>query len=57
VRARWHAAIDAGLDMVATDQYKDLAGLLRPLGPSGDYRTFTRPNINPVSTSTGCPCF
>jgi hypothetical protein len=28
-RIRWRAAIDAGVDFVATDQYEDLAGILR----------------------------
>ena len=28
-RVRWQAAIDAGVDMIATDQYEDLAALLR----------------------------
>jgi len=30
VQQRWRAAIDAGVDFVATDQYEDLAALLRP---------------------------
>jgi hypothetical protein len=32
VRVRWQAAIDAGVDMIATDQYEDLAALLRQSG-------------------------
>lgn len=28
-RVRWQAAIDAGVDMIATDQYEELAALLR----------------------------
>jgi hypothetical protein len=32
VRVRWQAAIDAGVDMIATDQYEDLAVLLRQSG-------------------------
>ena len=31
-RVRWQAAIDARVDMVATDQYESLAELLRPIG-------------------------
>lgn len=30
VRQRWQAAIKAGVDLIATDQYEDLAALLRP---------------------------
>jgi len=29
VRARWHAAIDAHVDLIATDQYEELAALLK----------------------------
>jgi hypothetical protein len=29
-RVRWQAAIDAGVDLIATDQYEELATLLRP---------------------------
>lgn len=29
-RLRWQAAIDAGVDLIATDQYEELAALLRP---------------------------
>lgn len=29
VRARWRAAIDAGVDLIATDQYEELAELLK----------------------------
>jgi hypothetical protein len=29
-RVRWQAAIDAGVDLIATDQYEELAALLRP---------------------------
>ena len=29
VRLRWRAAIDAGVDFIATDQYEDIAPLLR----------------------------
>lgn len=28
VMARWRAALDAGVDLIATDQYEDLAGLI-----------------------------
>ncbi len=34
VRRRWQAAIDAGVDFVATDQYEDFARML----PGSDYR-------------------
>lgn len=34
VEARWKAAIDAGVDLIATDQYEDLAAFLR----HGKYR-------------------
>ena len=39
VRVRWNAAMDAGVDMIATDQYEDLAELLRH---RGDIRQFVR---------------
>ena len=32
VRVRWQAAIDSGVDMIATDQYENLAALLRDSG-------------------------
>ena len=32
VRVRWQAAIDSGVDMIATDQYENLAVLLRQRG-------------------------
>jgi glycerophosphoryl diester phosphodiesterase len=28
VRARWQAAVDAGVDLIATDQYEELAGVI-----------------------------
>ena len=32
VEARWKAALDAGVDLIATDQYEDLAGCMRAYG-------------------------
>ena len=33
VEARWKAAIDAGVDLIATDQYEDLGSFMRQLNP------------------------
>ena len=38
VRIRWKAALDAGVDMIATDQYEDLGALLRNNAPAARIR-------------------
>ena len=42
VRVRWKAAVEAGVDMIATDQYEDLGELLRHKGDIHQYSRLLR---------------